>query len=60
MSTKKNYCENAKKSQEWGGGYQLGCVQRVEVIVKMRKKKKKSGGGGGRIRADVDEELKFS
>ena len=43
-----------------GGGYQLGCVQRIEVIVKMRKKKKSVGGGSGGIMADVNEKLKFS
>ena len=51
MCTKNgSYCENEKKKRErksQGGG---GCVQRMEVIVKMKKKKKrerKSQGGGG-------------
>ena len=45
MSTKKNYCENAKKKSHGGGGISL------DVCV---------GGGGGRVRTDVNEELKFS
>ena len=55
MSTKKNYCENAKTKESRGrrGGYQLGCVQRIEVGW--------GGGGGGGLlgRADVNKELKF-
>ena len=33
MSTKKNYCENAKKKVTGeGGGYQLGCVQELKFL----------------------------
>ena len=41
----------------WEG--QGGCVQRIEVFVKIQKKNiKNSGGGGGRVRVDMDKELK--
>ena len=42
-------------------GGQVGCEQRIEVFVKI-KKKKNGGGGGGRVwgvRVDVNVELKF-
>ena len=56
-----------------GGGSQVGCEQRIEIFVKIKKKTQHfleegagggggagSGwGGGGGVRVDVNEELKF-
>ena len=70
--------KNAKESQgeggegsgqEGGGGVHCGCVQRIEVIVKMPPQKRsgcglRGGGGGGceirtGVRVDVYKELKL-
>ena len=49
-----SYCENIKKKSMGGGGEggevrlwgQGGCVQKIEVIVKMQKKSRGRGGSG--------------
>ena len=49
MCTKNgSYCENEKKREKVRG--EVGCVQRMEVIVK--KKKKGGGGSGGQGRCE--------
>ena len=49
MCTKNgSYCENEKKREKVRG--EGGCVQRMEVIVKM--KKVRGGGGGGQGRCE--------
>ena len=43
----------------FGGGVQVGCERRIEVIVEMQKKSRGGGGGSGSVRVNVNEELKF-
>ena len=54
MCTKNgSYCENDKREKKSDGRW--GCVQRIEVIVKMEKIERKSQIGGG----DVYKEWKL-
>ena len=51
MCTKNgSYCENEKKREKVRG--EGGCVQRIEVIVKMKKNQGGGGGGGGQGRCE--------
>ena len=42
--------ENKEKKFQGGSG---GCVQRMEVILKMKKSRGTGRGGGGGVRVDV-------
>ena len=65
MCTKNgSYCENEKKRKKsgvggGGGGGQGGCVQRIEVILKIKKSRGGPVGGGGGSEVDVYIEWKL-